>query len=120
VGEINREILFALGAAAGHFCAPAVLEIIWELTWIKSSKAMRPYESKVALPPLGGTPIAPGAGGVLDFGGTSCVLSVEAEYEWVGVVMAEDFDNRNVMMVAAIIGGAVLLLGFGGALFLIL
>jgi hypothetical protein len=34
--------------------------------------------------------------------------------------MAEDFDKKAVMMVAAIIGGAVLLLGFGGALFLIL
>jgi hypothetical protein len=34
--------------------------------------------------------------------------------------MAEDFDKKAVMMVAAIIGGAVLVLGFGGALFLIL
>ena len=92
----------------------------WDLTWIKSIKAIRPYEFEVTLSPLGGTPIAPGAGGVLDFGGTSCVLSVEAEYEWVGVVMAEDFDKKAVMMVAAIIGGAVLLLGCGGALFLIL
>ena len=42
------------------------------------------------------------------------MLNVEAEYEWVGVVMAEDFDNGNVVMVAAIIGGVVLLLGLGG------
>ena len=90
------------------------------LTWINSPKATRPYKFRVTFPPLGGTPIAPGAGGVLDFGGTSCVLNVEAEYERVGVVMAEDFDKKAVMMVAAIIGGAVLLLGFGGALFLIL
>ena len=64
-------------------------------------------------------PLRPGSG-VLDFGGISCVLNVETEYERVGVVMAEDFDKKAVMMVAAIIGGAVLLLGFGGALFLIL
>ncbi len=54
--------------------------------------------------------------GVLDFGGISCVLNVETEYEWVGVVMAEDFNKNNVMIVAAIIGGAVLLLGLWGAL----
>jgi hypothetical protein len=40
--------------------------------------------------------------GVLDFGGIS----------WIGVVMAEDFDNKNVVLVAAIIGGVVFLLGF--------
>jgi hypothetical protein len=40
-------------------------------------------------------------GGVLDFGGISF-----------GVVMAEDFDNNNVVLVAAIIGGVVFLLGF--------
>ncbi len=54
--------------------------------------------------------------GVLDFGGISCILNVETEYEWVGVVMAEDFDHKNVGMVAAIIGGVVLLLGLGGVL----
>ena len=41
---------------------------------------------------------------------------VEAEYEWFGVVMAHDFDNKTVFMVAAIIGGVVLLLGLVGAL----
>jgi hypothetical protein len=41
---------------------------------------------------------------------------VETEYEWFGVVMAHDFDNRSVFMVAAIIGGVVLLLGLVGAL----
>ncbi len=34
--------------------------------------------------------------------------------EWVGVVMAEDFNNNNVMMVATIIGGVVFLLGLWG------
>ena len=63
-------------------------------------------------------PLRPGSG-VLDFGGTSCVLNVEAEYERVGVVMAEDFDKKAAMMVAVVIWGAVLVLGFGGALFLI-
>ena len=52
--------------------------------------------------------------GVLDFGGISSALDVEAEYNWVGVVMAEDFNNNNVVMVAAIIGGVVLLLGLWG------
>ncbi len=41
---------------------------------------------------------------------------VETEYEWFGVVMAHDFDNRSVFLVAAIIGGVVLLLGLVGAL----
>jgi hypothetical protein len=41
---------------------------------------------------------------------------VEAEYEWYGVVMTHDFDNKTVFMVAAIIGGVVLLLGLVGAL----
>ena len=41
---------------------------------------------------------------------------VEAEYEWFGVVMAHDFNNNTVFMVAAIIGGVVLLLGLVGAL----
>ncbi len=54
--------------------------------------------------------------GVLDFGGISCVLNVETEFDWVGVVMAEDFDHKNVGMVAGIIGGVVLLLGLGGVL----
>ncbi len=58
--------------------------------------------------------------GVLDFGGISCVLNVETEYEWVGVVMAEDFDNKNGIMVAAIIGGVVLLVGFAGLLSMML
>jgi hypothetical protein len=31
-----------------------------------------------------------------------------------GVVMAKDFDNGNVVMVASIIGGVVLLLGLWG------
>ena len=66
------------------------------------------------------------ASGVLDFGGISCVLNVETEYDWVGVVMAEDFDhkedfdNKNVAMVAGVIGGVVLLLGLGGILVILL
>ena len=61
-------------------------------------------------------------GGVLCFCGYPCILSVETEYDWVGVVMAEDFDhkedfdNKNVALVAAIIGGVVLVLGLGGIL----
>jgi hypothetical protein len=89
------------------------------LTWINSPKAIRPYKFRVTFPPLGGTPIAPGAGGVLDFGGTSCVLNVEAKYERVGVVMAGDFDKKAAMMVAVVIWGLVVVLGFGGALFMI-
>ncbi len=56
----------------------------------------------------------------------SGVLDVETEYEWVGVVMAEDFDHtedfdhKNVAMVAAIIGGVVVLLGFGGVFVILL
>jgi len=65
------------------------------------------------------TPLRSGSG-VLDFGGTSCVLNVEAEYERVGVVMAGDLDNKNVFMVAAIIGEGVLLLSLGGVLSLVL
>jgi len=52
---------------------------------------------------------------VLELGGTSCEYNIEAEYERVGVVMAEDFNNSNVVMVASIIGGIVLLLGLWGA-----
>lgn len=52
---------------------------------------------------------------VLELGGTSCEHNIEAEYERVGVVMAEDFNNSNVVMVASIIGGIVLLLGLWGA-----
>ena len=54
------------------------------------------------------------------------VLDVETEYDWVGVVMAEDidhkedFDNKNVALVAGIIGGVVLLLGLGGIFFVLL
>jgi hypothetical protein len=58
--------------------------------------------------------------GALDFDATSCVLDVEAEYEGVGVVMAEDFDNNNVVKVASIIGGIVLLLGLWGVFSIIL
>ena len=56
----------------------------------------------------------------------SGVLDVETEYEWVGVVMSEDFDhtedfdNKNVAMVAMIIGGVVLLLGFVGVFVILL
>lgn len=42
------------------------------------------------------------------------VLDVEAESERVEVVMSEHFDNNNVVMVASIIGGVVLLLGLWG------
>ncbi len=58
--------------------------------------------------------------GVLDFGGISCVPIIETEYDWVGVVMAEDFDhkedfdNKNVALVAGIIGGVVLVVGVVG------
>ncbi len=59
-------------------------------------------------------------GGVLDYGGISCVPIIETEYDRVGGVMAEDFDhkedydNKNVALVAGIIGAVVLLLGLGG------
>jgi hypothetical protein len=33
--------------------------------------------------------------------------------------MAEDFDKKAAMMVAVVIWGAVLVLGFGGALFMV-
>ncbi len=56
----------------------------------------------------------------------SGVLDVETEYDWVGVVMSEDFDhkedfdNKNVGLVAGIIGGVVLLIGLGGILITLL
>ncbi len=48
------------------------------------------------------------------FGGISFILDTETEYEGVPVVMAEDFDQKYVGIVAAIIGAVVLLLGFVG------
>jgi hypothetical protein len=55
-------------------------------------------------------PIRSGSG-VLDFGGKPTNG---------GVVMAEDFDDKNVVFVAAIIGGVVFLLGFLGVVIKIL
>ena len=50
------------------------------------------------------------------FGGISFILDTETEYEWVPAVMAEDFDQKYVGIVAAIIGAVVLLLGLVGLL----
>ncbi len=48
------------------------------------------------------------------FCGNSFILDTETEYEWVPVVMAEDFQHKNVALVAGIIGAVILLLGLGG------
>ena len=54
------------------------------------------------------------------------VLDGETEGYWVGGVMSEDFDhteefdNKNVALVAGIIGGVVLLLGLGGIFVILL
>ncbi len=40
--------------------------------------------------------------------------TLDSEYEWVPIVMAEDFEPKYVGLVAAIIGIVVLLLGFAG------
>ncbi len=48
------------------------------------------------------------------FGGISFILDTETEYERVPVVMAKDFHQKNVGIVAAIIGAVVLLLVLAG------
>jgi hypothetical protein len=48
------------------------------------------------------------------FCGNSFILDTETEHEWVLVVMAEDFQHKNVALVAGIIGAVILLLGLGG------
>ena len=45
------------------------------------------------------------------------MLVVETEIEWGSRVMAHDFEQKNVGLVATIIGAIVLLLGIGGLLF---
>ncbi len=44
----------------------------------------------------------------------------EIEFEWGSLVMAHDFEQKYVGLVASIIGGTILLLGIGGILFNIL
>ncbi len=51
------------------------------------------------------------------FGGYSSILVLETEYERGSIMMAHDFEQKYVAMVAAIIGAVVLLLGIGGILF---
>ncbi len=41
---------------------------------------------------------------------------IESEHAWGAVVMAEDFEQKYVAIVAGIIGGAILLLGLIGIL----
>lgn len=45
------------------------------------------------------------------------MLAFETEIEWGSVAMAHDFEQKNVGLVASIIGAVVLLLGIGGLLF---
>ena len=45
------------------------------------------------------------------------MIDSETENEWAAVAMAEDFHQKNVGLVAGIIGAVVLLLGFGGLLY---
>ena len=49
--------------------------------------------------------------------GYSSILASEIDYERGLIVMAHDFEQKYVAMVAAIIGAVVLLLGIGGILF---
>ena len=42
------------------------------------------------------------------------ILDAGTEIEWDPVVMAEDFEHKNVALVAVIIGAVILLLGFTG------
>ncbi len=49
----------------------------------------------------------------------SFMIESETENEWVAVAMAEDFQQKNVVLVAGIIGAVVLVLGFGGIVFLL-
>ncbi len=48
------------------------------------------------------------------FGGISFIMDAETEHERGPVVMAEDYQQKYVAMVAAVIGGVVLFLGLGG------
>ena len=45
------------------------------------------------------------------------MLAFETEYEWGSLAMSHDFENKNVGLVASIIGGVILLLGIAGILF---
>ncbi len=51
------------------------------------------------------------------FGGDSSMLAFETEIEWGSLVMAHDFEQKKVGLVASIIGATVLLLGIGGLLY---
>jgi len=79
----------------------------WRMPLFRSPTMVRPHRLSCRKPLRCG-------GGVLALGGTSCALNVEPEYDRVGVVMAEDFNNSNVVMVATIIGGVVFLLALWG------
>ena len=48
------------------------------------------------------------------------MMVVETEFEWGSRVMAHDFEQKYVGLVASIIGGTILLLGIGGILYNIL
>jgi hypothetical protein len=45
------------------------------------------------------------------------MLVFETEFEWGSIVMAHDFEQKYVGIVATIIGGTVLVLGIAGLLF---
>ncbi len=45
------------------------------------------------------------------------MLVFETEFEWGALVMAHDFEQKYVGMVASIIGAVVLVLGIGGLVF---
>ncbi len=51
------------------------------------------------------------------FGGDSSMLVFETEFEWGSIVMAHDFEQKYVGIVAMIIGGTILVLGIAGLLF---
>ena len=45
------------------------------------------------------------------------MLVFETEFEWGSIVMAHDFEQKYVALVAAIIGAVVLVLGLAGIIF---
>ncbi len=51
------------------------------------------------------------------FGGDSSMLVFETEFEWGSSVMAHDFEQKYVGLVASIIGAVVLVLGLAGIIF---
>ncbi len=51
------------------------------------------------------------------FAGDSSMLVFETEFEWGSSVMAHDFEQKYVGLVASIIGAVVLVLGLAGLIF---